>query len=95
MAGEEANSERIKSVLLAEFNRLTPAPQAALQLDLEIEQIGLDSISLTQIVFAIEEALNLELSEAVIGELSEAHTIGNFYETLSRFADEQQAAFAQ
>lgn len=70
----------LSAVNLVSENGLTALDHAA-----RIEQIGLDSIGLTEVILRIEENLGMEISEPVLLEVADATTVGQFLKILSDY----------
>jgi acyl carrier protein len=65
---------------IAESCALDPA---SLSQDTMIEEIGLDSLSLAQILTSLEAEFSIDLNEEELARILEAHSIGDYLRVLN------------
>lgn len=77
-----ADEAELKALLLGAFNRVSPVALREFPDDLPVEQIGLDSLGLSQIVLELEEKLDVTLDDDVLAQLIQAETTGDLLAVL-------------
>lgn len=79
---DAAKETKIQAALLSSLKRVTGRQYTNVPLTMSVNEIGVDSLGLSQVVLHIEEAMGSEIEDAVLTELIEAETIGDFYHAL-------------
>jgi acyl carrier protein len=77
----------LESVFKTHVGAVCGLDAGSLSLLTTIDEIGLDSFSLVQILTAIESDLEIELQDNQITRLLEARTLGDYLEVLASAAD--------
>lgn len=76
-------------LLLSGLNEVSATKYDTLPVNLTIEQIGLDSISLSQLVLFIEDELGYQIPDAMLIDIAKAETVGD---VAAAFAADQVSA---
>ena len=72
----------LENILLNAFNSLEDRRFDALDRTARIEELGLDSLSMNQILLYLEERLGGSLSDETLERMADAVTVGDLLDTL-------------
>jgi acyl carrier protein len=86
---DHLDDARLQDVLVAAINAATHEQIFSVPMEWTIDQIGVDSITLSEIIFHIEDALGIEIGEATLLRMVEASTVGEFFIALRECAHTQ------
>jgi len=76
------DDEHLQATLTTALNGVSRTPFASLPLEATIQDVGIDSIGLSNLILDLETALDLEFEESLLLTLSEAETVAAFYASL-------------
>ncbi len=74
---------QLETALLNAINAVTGSDMTALPADWTIDQTGFDSITLSEIIFHLEDNLGVEIEEERLLQMVEATTMAEFLGALS------------
>lgn len=88
----QVSEATLNATLLAALNRITGKAYQTVPMDLPAEDVGLDSLGLSQVILHLEETLGRDIEDGVLLKLIEAETIGDFQIALAGQFSERSAA---
>lgn len=81
----ETSPASVEQAILSAINAVSTRKFDFLEKTMPIEHMGIDSITLSQVVLHIESAFAKEIPESVLVQLSEVATVGQFVDYLRDF----------
>lgn len=77
---------KLKSILTEKFS----VPEERIQPDTKLEDLGLDSLDMIEVLFEVEDAFKISIPED--DSVVRSATIREFLDAVERLAEEQQAS---
>ena len=79
-------AEQLKTILTEKFS----VPEERIQPDTRLEDLGLDSLDMIEVLFEVEDAFNISIPED--DDVTRSATIQEFLEAVKRLVEVQQGS---